>query len=267
MAINPPHIATVFVDADNTLWETDKVYADAQLQLLGAVEQHLGQEAKAEDRLAYVRQIDQGIAERHHSGLRYPAELLGYALALTLRGEPEAVAIRRALKEVHNGAAVDRIAASVAVDAYITALQALPSPRLGVVTGLQALHRLGCIVLVVTEGARSRVARTLEALNLATSIDRIVEAPKQTRLYFRVSQISLVSGPMFMVGDQLQRDIAPAKAAGLETIYFPGSFVPRWEPSEASVQPDHRIENFEEVAAIVAAKVDAGGPPETLRHQ
>jgi putative hydrolase of the HAD superfamily len=262
MATNPTHIATVFLDADNTLWETDKVFADAQLRLLGAVEALLGQQAEAEDRLAYVRQIDQGLAERHHSGLRYPPELLGYALALTLRGERDAVAIRRALKETHHGAALDRTAVSAVADAYVSALKVLPSPRPGVAAGLQALHRLGCMVLVVTEGARARIARTVEALHLETSIDRIVEAPKHTRLYLRIARLSRAPGPMFMVGDQLQRDIAPAKAAGLETIYFPGAFVPRWEPSEDSVRPDHRIGNFEEVATIVAAKVWARGTPD-----
>jgi putative hydrolase of the HAD superfamily len=55
-----------------------------------------------------------------------------------------------------------------------------------------------------------------------------------------------------MVGDQLDRDIAPAKEAGLTTIYFPSGFKPKWMPLEAEVRPDFKIESFAEVPAIVA---------------
>jgi hypothetical protein len=33
-----------------------------------------------------------------------------------------------------------------------------------------------------------------------------------------------------MIGDQLDRDIGPAKEAGLRTIYFPGGFAPGGRP-------------------------------------
>jgi len=57
----------------------------------------------------------------------------------------------------------------------------------------------------------------------------------------------------FMVGDQLDRDIAPAKTAGLTTIYFPGGFKPGWHSAEEEVKPDFRIESFAEVPGIVLA--------------
>ena len=54
-----------------------------------------------------------------------------------------------------------------------------------------------------------------------------------------------------MVGDQLERDIRPAKEAGLRTIYFPGGFKPKWEASSNNVHPDYQISSFAEVPAIV----------------
>ncbi len=54
-----------------------------------------------------------------------------------------------------------------------------------------------------------------------------------------------------MVGDQLDRDIGPAKEAGLTTIYFPGGFSPRWAPAEESVGPAFRVSSFAEVPEIV----------------
>jgi hypothetical protein len=50
-----------------------------------------------------------------------------------------------------------------------------------------------------------------------------------------------------MVGDQLDRDIEPAKAAGFVTAWFPGGFTPRWS-SNRSDAADLQITNFDEAA-------------------
>ena len=54
-----------------------------------------------------------------------------------------------------------------------------------------------------------------------------------------------------MIGDQLDRDIAPAKAAGLTTIFFPGGFRPKWQPAEGDVRPDYTVQDFNQAAAFV----------------
>lgn len=258
MRSEPTGVATAFVDADNTLWDTDSVYAAAQLGLLSDVERLVGTATDSNDRLAFIRALDQDLAERHHSGLRYPAHLLTHALALALRDEPASNAVRRALKDLDHGGALDAGAAELVVTNFYNALRAVPPLRTGVQAGLQRLNAMGCLVIVVTEGARPRITATAQALGVDAAIDRIVEAPKQPRLYRRVARLSRAPEPMFMIGDQLQRDIAPAKVAGLETIYFPGNFAPKWEPSEDLVRPDHRIDDFQRVADIVAQRVAAG---------
>jgi putative hydrolase of the HAD superfamily len=76
----------VFIDADNTLWDTNRVYADAQLALLADVEIATGFRAPEIDKLDWLRAIDQLLAEKHHAGLRYPPRLLAKAVALALKG-------------------------------------------------------------------------------------------------------------------------------------------------------------------------------------
>ncbi len=250
-----PYRATVFVDADNTLWDTDRVYADAQRSMLTEVEAATQRAYRGDDRLAFVREVDQAIAERHHSGLRYPPGLLAHALALKLAGESTSAAVRRVLRETGYGEALNAEIAKQIEDRFLSALKAPPLLRAGVARALPILHRQGCLILVVTEGARDRVERTLDLYGLSTWVDRIVEAPKQTNLYQRVARLSRAPTPMFMVGDQLQRDIAPAKAAGLRTVYFPSGFRPRWEPAENSVTPDYRIDSFDEIPPLVAEVV------------
>src|SRR3546814_21011924 len=75
-------------------------------------------------------------------------------------------------------------------------------------------------------------------------LDRIIEAPKIPRIYQRALRLVGDASNAFMVGDQLQRDIRPAKEAGLRTIYFPGGFRPHWELKEQSVHPDFRVDRL-----------------------
>lgn len=245
----PP--ATVFIDADNTLWDTDAIFAKAQLDLLSFVEGETGIFYPGDDRLAFLRRIDQALAKSHHAGLRYPSRLLAQGTSLALGGLSPGQAARLALKGMNAQHAISGMAAAVAEEGFLVAIRDLPDLRPGVREGLAVLHSAGCPILVISEGVRARVSRTAEAHQIGRFIDRIIVAPKLPELYNRVLRLTGMPARAFMIGDQLDRDIAPAKAAGLETIYFPGNFKPSWQLGEDAVAPDHRISSFAEVPRIV----------------
>jgi putative hydrolase of the HAD superfamily len=250
--------ATIFIDADNTLWDTDAVFARAQLALLAATEKRLSCVASASDRLGLVREVDQALAQRHHSGLRYPPRLLVRALELALGGLDADEAVRAAWR----GGSTYKITNDEAEEieaAFLAATGSPPTLRPGVLEGLRALKAGGHLLLVVTEGAKRKVERNAERLGLRSFFDRIIEGPKSPTLYKRVMLLTGASKRAFMVGDQLDRDIIPARAAGVQTIYFPGGFRPRWAPKTDAVRPDHVIENFAEVPGII--EVELTGEP------
>jgi putative hydrolase of the HAD superfamily len=245
--------ATVFIDADNTLWDTDSIFAEAQLKLLGRVEAAAGVATDAQDRLTYVRDIDQAIAERHHARLRYPPKLLVRGLEAALSGLQADRAARTAWRGSRLAALPDSIVAQIEED-FFAELSRVPEVRPGVYEGLSALRRANTVVLVVTEGPRLKVEKTASLLGLDNLVSRIIEGPKRPELYRRVLRLAGTPQRAFVIGDQLDRDTAPAKAAGLKTIYFPGKFRPRWTPEEALIQPDYTISNFLEVPSIVLDK-------------
>ena len=247
---NDPSRTTIFVDADNTLWETNSVFAHAQLSLLAAVESAIGIAVPNVDRLAFLREIDQAIAARHHAGLRYPPHLLVRATELALSGMKADEAARAAWR----GGQCYRMSESDIAEIeqrFWSDLAAPPKPRPGVEAGLRRLEQLGYLLLIVTEGPKAKVAQIAEDLNLSRFFDRIIEGPKTPALYRRVLSLTRALAPAYMIGDQLDRDIKPAKDAGLSTIYFPGAFRPRWTPDEAAVQPDYVISSLAEVPDIV----------------
>lgn len=242
----------VFVDADNTLWDTDSVFATAQLNMLERVEKATGTVAATNDRLAYVRAVDQALAERHHAGLRYPPKLLVRGLEAALAGVPVERAARAARRGSDTGSLSDSSVSEIE-QAFFDDLSRSPEIRTGVREGLEALQMANCLVLVITEGQRTRIEKTMKRLHLGNLVDRIIEGPKRPELYQRVLRLVGPSKRAFMVGDQLDRDIAPAKAAGLETIHFSGGFRPRWTPEEGLIQPDHQIRTFSDVSSIILA--------------
>lgn len=259
-----PQPATVFVDADNTLWDTDAVFARAQLQLLASVEAAVGISTTSRDRLAFIRALDQQLAQIHHAGLRYPPRLLARAATLALAGFSVPRAARSAwLGELKQPVGAD-IEASVE-QSFFSAISQPPQLRPGVLDGLDRLLAAGCEVLIVTESAQARAAATAERLGLSGHFTRILEGKKRPDLYRRVLRLTKSSGRAFMVGDQLDRDIAPAKDAGLTTIYFPSGFKPKWMPDEDTIKPDYRVQSFAEVPDLVLG--DAGADGSGLRKQ
>lgn len=242
--------ATVFIDADNTLWDTNAVFADAQLALLADVEAAVGVAVGGKSDLAFVRSVDQAIAARHHAGLRYPVALLIRGLELSLGGLP-AEAAARAAWSGGRSFQIDEQAVKNIEHRYFGRLSAQPAIRNGVAEGLDWLRAQNALLFVVTEGAKTKVEATAERLGLADYFERLIAAPKSPDLYRRVLRLAGTPQMAFMVGDQLDRDIGPAKSAGLRTIYFPGGFQPKWLPGVSEVNPDYIISSFLEVADII----------------
>jgi putative hydrolase of the HAD superfamily len=247
----------VFTDADNTLWDTNEVYADAQLSLLEEVERRVGQRAAVDDRLEWIRRIDQMLAERHHTRLSYPPRLLVKALGFALKGEDIPVATRLAWSGGRPGAPISEVVAQEVEANFVNLLKRPPQLRAGVAKGFRQLGEAGCLIVVLTEGRRHQVKLLLEYHGLESNVTRVIEAPKNAQLFSRVLKLTRPLSA-FMIGDQLDRDIAPAKAAGLTTIFFPGKFQPRWLPTEAEVAPDYKVWDFDEAARLILALANAG---------
>lgn len=241
----------VFVDADNTLWDTDGIFAAAQLELLEHVERLVDKRTGEDGRLEFVRRLDQAIAERHHSGLRYPPRLLVQAVALALSGVEIETAARFARIDTRPAGTVSELQAEKIQSAFLRALHRLPELRVGVADGLRRLAATGRTIIVVTEAAPGKSKQIAIEHRIDQYISKVVEAPKHARLYRRVQKLVGSSSMGFMVGDQLERDIRPAKEAGLTTIYFPGGFRPRWEYEANLAFADYVVKSFLEVPGIV----------------
>jgi putative hydrolase of the HAD superfamily len=247
----------IFVDADNTLWDTNQVYADAQLALLASVEAAVNSKAPEGDKLAYVRTFDQALMERHDDHSRYPPRLLVVSLALALTGTAWLDAVGSVLStRVEENPLIETEVETIA-DQFFNALKARPLLRPGVSSGLAQLVASERRMVVLTEGSRTTVLENVDHYGFGKFFEDIIFTPSKDAAYFREKLQSFgTSGVGFMVGDQLGRDIIPARNAGLITIYFPGGFRPKWEPAADSVIPNFIIGDFSEVPRIVKQVIE-----------
>jgi putative hydrolase of the HAD superfamily len=235
-------------DADNTLWDTDSIYRRAQLVLFDAVHAKVGVAPPPLDPLIYLRRIDERIASGHPLRWKYPPRILINSLAHAL-SEPDSSDF------LHFTETPEVLDEPVILDLerqFLTALSnGTPLLRDSVLEGMAELHRIGARIVLATEAAADRCQAILASHNLQEYITAVHSSVKTPELFRSISdEHSANGGAKFMVGDQLDRDIAPAKDAGFVTILFPGGFKPSVEDNHRA-QADFVISQYSEVPRIV----------------
>lgn len=219
----------VLADADNTLWDTDSVFADAQLQLLSKLEEITQHACIDQDRLAFVRAYDQALAVRHHLHLRYPPQMLVAALAAGLASScaPDEVTAD-IISGRHSVIGIKPPDAERALATYVAALantaQLLPSVR----EGLDLAKTAGLAIYVMTEGRVDKQRRILAAHNLIDVFSGVWEFTKNREQFERLRR-RFDRAEVVVIGDQVDRDIVPAHQAGCRTILVPSRFRPKWQ--------------------------------------
>lgn len=213
-----------FTDADNTLWDTDGVFRSAQLRLLEGVEDLGVLRCNETDRLAFVRKLDQSIAQKHHRGLRYPVEMLISGIAHALQNNPIGNAIEIALSGRN---VLTEANTQTLTDAFHNDLKITPKLREGVTAGIRELCAHSIPITVVTEGSKSRIESLLELYQLRNSVTDIIEATKTAALFSRLRKRHSKK-ECWMIGDQADRDIEFALQAGMQGVLFLGGFLPHW---------------------------------------
>lgn len=236
-------------DADNTLWDTNAVYAEGQLILLESTEKALHLITDFPDRLGFVRVIDQHLATLHGHDLRYPPKFLALGIAEALAGTPPKEAAQRAFEGL-----VPRVGIPVEAlgQSFLNHIQhCIPDLRAGVLDAIPHLRNMSVVTIVATEGTSRRCKEILTHYELASYVAEVVAGKKTAHFFTEIA--SKYGNPVvkFLTGDQLDRDIIPGGIAGFHTIYFPSDFKPSWEKS-IPVQPDFTVSSFSEIWPIIA---------------
>lgn len=218
----------ILTDADNTLWDTDAVFANAQLGLLTLVEEATGSACPDSDRLSFVRRYDQALAKLHHAHLKYPPMLLVRALQLALEGAgPESVATA-VIQGRNRTSQLDQTAVELVVQAYLGMLSDLPQLLPTVAEGLSIARGAGIGMYILSEGKIEKQRKLVSHYSLDDSFAGVFEVSKNQSQFERLRQ-RFAHHDVVVMGDQPDRDVVPAKTAGCTTILIPSRFRPHWQ--------------------------------------
>jgi putative hydrolase of the HAD superfamily len=235
----------VLTDADNTLWDTDSVFANAQTGLLAVVEKAIQKECREENRLAFVRRFDQALAANHHAHLKYPPMLLVRALALALDGADAKTAADSVLRGKGPASILDQCAVEVAVQQYLAMLDSIPPLLPTVMDGLLTLCEAGISVYILTEGKVEKQKIILLHHSLGAAVAGVFEVAKNQAQFERLQQ-RFSPDEVVVIGDQPDRDIVPAKNAGCTAVLVPSRFRPHWHDAEQWNDADFVAHTFKE---------------------
>lgn len=232
----------VLADADNTLWDTDAVFRNAQLLLLDRIEAALGRTCSGVTRLEFVRAYDQALAQAHHLHLRYPPQLLVRAIEAGLSGVSEHVAAQKAIAgdPAATNVALDDARVNSIVAEYLLSLTQVPALLPRVAEGVRVASEAGLELYVMTEGRIEKQRRFLEVHGLQPFFKGVWEMTKERSQFDRV-RTRFKDRRVMIIGDQPDRDILPAKAAGCTGILVPSRFKPSWH---ATGEPDYVAKDF-----------------------
>jgi len=235
------NLPVVLADADNTLWNTDSVFAEAQLILLAAVDPDVARLPR-EQALAHVRQFDQSIAEIDHRHLRYPPSMLVRVLELGADGLDPKTAARRVASGAVRAKLSDAAVAEL-VDAYLSSLQAVPPLLPGVREGLRRAKESSIPTWILTEGSAERQRERAGVLGIGDLVCGVSETIKNAEQFARQRRRFLPSD-LFVIGDQPDRDIQPARSAGCFGILISSGFRPKWVEETAWRDADFVADDF-----------------------
>lgn len=230
-SLSQKHVVVVF-DADNTLWDTNALYANAQKALVIGLEKMTGGKVEG-DRVSYLRRFDEEIAKGHENGFRYPIHLLVERIYDELAGkdgrknsDPE---IQGAFKQLE--------------DDYLARIASAPRllPRAKEV--LTTLSEKGYRLVLLSESDPSLLDERLEKNGIREFFYDVIPSRKSSDVFANLKRAySTDSNAVFVsIGDRVDVDLKLAEDAGYRTIQVPGGFRPFaatlgcWKPDETVV--------------------------------
>lgn len=267
----------VVIDGDNTLWDTNRVFEDAQRWLLRSLHR-----AKPSVSIALsfeqLRKVDD-LFIRESGRQEYDFQLLVLALMFLHKGMTETEAVSFALSKLReHPSSVDVKLATKITQAFRLRLQEIPPLLPSVSRSLEELSQLktcykGRLALILlSEGDESRIRPTLEChfgksevfdvLKIVErkSVDTLPDVQIQgSKVLESESGCSRIQSQLMVVGDSIESDIVPGNLVGAITIYIAGGYRGVEALASDKKRPQKVLTSFRQLPELVESILAATG--------
>lgn len=257
------------IDGDNTLWDTNSVFEDAQRWLITSLHRARPSDSTTLS-FELLRQVDD-LLILHKGRQEYDFQLLVLALISLRKGTTVAEAASTAMKEIQESPnSVDAKLAAKISRAFYLRLQTIPPLLPSVGRSLEELSRLktcnrGRLALILfSEGNEVRIRAILEShFSGKTMFDvfHIVERKTKhalldaqvrgSRVLESESGFSKTKTQLIVVGDSIASDIVPGNSIGAITIYIPGGYKGAEASTDEREHPRIVLKAFRELPELI----------------
>jgi phosphoglycolate phosphatase-like HAD superfamily hydrolase len=259
---NPDRNVAIF-DGDNTLWDTNGVFTEAQKDILRDLAK-VGIPADPERDFSLLRKIDD-LLIRHFGRHEYDNTYLSLCLIRHFRGECVEDVEQVALIVDSGNSSELKVSKEIGA-AFVAASQRVPALLPEVVESLSLIHKSGRTLMVLySEGREARTKRICDYYGMSEYFDHIVLGDKSIEDWFKVKDRVLRffserypederQPKIYVIGDRLERDIRPGNVIGATTIYKPGGYKGKERPRDKEYEPTIIVQSMLEVARHVCMR-------------
>lgn len=260
-------VAILIVDGDNTLWDSNAVFKNAQLTMLKNLNKiNLNITPKAE--FLRLREFDD-ILVKHFKKHEYNFSILALSLYLYFKGSKRDEAIQRACEAFDKELNVEgKDSATKCGVIFNEDLRKLPVLFKDVKKTLETLKQLDCVVILSSEGDKERVRRIIKYHSVEHYFDHIMNGRKSVKQFEEAKEIGMQIWSrkhpkdrripkVVVIGDLLDRDIQFGNLIGATTIYKPGGYKGYQRPANENETPNYEVKEMCEIINVLQALFQA----------
>lgn len=255
----------VIVDGDNTLWDTNAVFENAQLNMLHCLnKENLNIDPKSE--FLTLREFDDILVE-HYNSHEYNFSVLALALYLHFKGAKRDEAISKACKAFENKLGIEGINLAMKCgNIFEKDLRKFPPLFKDVKKTLKVLKQHGCVIILSSEGNKERVRRIIKYYSMEAYFDHILNGRKSIEQFKEAKNIGIsiwsirhtddeTIPKIVVIGDLLDRDIRFGNQIGAITVYKPGGYKNHQIVKDKDEMPTYKIKEMNEIINVLSRSV------------
>lgn len=246
----------IILDGDNTLWDTNSVFVNAQNKMLRCLKKTVN---KIDD-FRKLRQIDDMLVNLYAKH-EYDFSVLALALNKFFKGSNEEEAVQKAYMEFESGSKNKEIELAIKCgNALRKELLTFPKLFKHSKQTLRTLKKRGHILILSSEGDERRIKRIIEHHSMSKLFHHIMTRAKSIKQFNEAKRIGMqlfkkrcLGGTprTVVVGDLLDRDIFFGNQIKAITILKPGSYKENQKPQNKHQIPDYTINDIKEIVQIL----------------
>lgn len=253
--------AVIIIDGDNTLWDTNAIFTEAQMNILEELKNE-GLDIDPETEFHTLRSFDDMLVKKYRQ-YEYDFRVLALALYLFYNNWDQEKAIEGAFEAFERGIRIKgKGIARKCYNAFKKKMQKFPPLFNDVKKTLAFLKdKLGNVLILISEGDKDRIRRVIRHLNIGIYFDYVIGGTKSVKKYreaaskgleiFHKRYPNILAPKTVVVGDLLDRDILLGNKIGAITVHKPGGYKPDQKPRNKMEYPNYKIKNIVEIIEII----------------